>query len=153
MSGTRLNERISSNAQQKSISFEAAESSIALVWDVGELMGVLTSIPTAQFNDPTPVVPAAASQLANVFNQQKVGGGGNTVSLTAGVTVQYCGETLLPSGSGTSADESTVQMAGVLFDVNGTASIAGSNANSDHIQRGYVVRPKTGRTGSCVTPS
>jgi len=128
MKGTRLNEKISSNAQQKAISFEAAESSIA----------------TADY--VVPLVDAAELDF-NQSNQKGV-----SVEVAASVTVQYCGETDLPTGSSLSADESKLQMAGIMFDVNGRANISGSKAESDHVQRGYVVRPKTGRTGNCSVP-
>jgi len=149
MKGTRLNEKISSNAQQKAISFEAAESSIATVWDVEALLGTLDQIPDNVFNDPDSVVPVV-DPVELDFNQSNQYG--VSVEVDASVTVQYCGETSLPTGSSLSADESKLQMAGIMFDVNGTASISGSKAHSDHIQRGYVVRPKTGRTGKCTLP-
>jgi len=149
MKGTRLNEKISSNAQQKAISFEAAESSIATVWDVESLLDTLEQIPDNVFNDPDYVVPLvdAAELDFNQSNQKGV-----SVEVAASVTVQYCGETDLPTGSSLSADESKLQMAGIMFDVNGRANISGSKAESDHVQRGYVVRPKTGRTGNCSVP-
>ncbi|MBX2881159.1 MAG: hypothetical protein KTR32_14540 [Granulosicoccus sp.] len=153
MSGSRLNERISSNAQQKSMSFEAAESSIAVVWNVPSLLAALGAIPVAQFNDPLPITPAVSANLAAKFDQSSAASATqSTVDVTAGVSIQYCGETQLPTGSSLSADESTLQLAGAVFDVNGTAVIAGSHAASDHLQRGYVIRPKTGRTGNCTTP-
>ncbi len=151
MSGTRLNEQITSNTQQKAISFEAAESSINTVWNVTALLNTIKELPAGVYNDPEPVVPAGLSaQLSADFDQ--VNARGVSVDITADVSIQFCGETSLPTGSSLSADESKLQMAGALFDVNGVAEIAGSKARSDHLQRGYVIRPKTGRTGSCVTP-
>ena len=150
MKGTRLNEKISSNAQQKAISFEAAESSIATVWDVEALLDTLDQIPDNVFNDPDYVIPLVDATELN-FDQTNQDGA-SVVEIDARVTVQYCGETDLPTGSSLSADESKLQMAGIMFDVNGTANITGSKASSDHIQRGYVVRPKTGRTGNCSVP-
>nr|MBX2824938.1 hypothetical protein [Gammaproteobacteria bacterium] len=141
-----------SNVQQKSIAFEAAESSIALVWNVPSLLSALGAIPSTEFNDPVPVIPTAASVLDAKFDQQNQSSSGQSVDISAGVSIQYCGETQLPRGSSLSADESKIQLAGAMFDVNGVAAIAGSRAASDHIQRGYVIRPKTGRTGNCVTP-
>lgn len=150
MKGTRLNEKISSNAQQKAISFEAAESSIATVWDVEALLDTLELIPDNVFNDPDFVVPVV--DAAELDFDQSNQDGVSVVEIDASVTVQYCGETDLPTGSSLSADESKLQMAGIMFDVNGKANISGSKASSDHIQRGYVVRPKTGRTGNCTVP-
>jgi len=129
MKGTRLNEKISSNAQQKAISFEA--------------------VPDNVFNNPEMVVPVVDPLKLDFDQSNQLG---VSVEVEASVTVQYCGETALPTGSSLSADESKVQMVGVMFDVNGTANISGSKAHSDHIQRGYVTRPKTGRTGNCILP-
>jgi len=151
MSGTRLNERVAGNVQQKSIAFEAAESSIAVVWNVPSLLGALAAIPAAEFNDPLPV-PAGLAALNTEFDQQNTNNDGQSVNISAAVSIQYCGETQLPVGSSLSADESTLQLAGTVFDVNGVASITGSRAVADHLQRGYIIRPKTGRSGNCATP-
>ena len=148
---TRLNEKISSNAQQKAISFEAAESSIATVWNAVALLDTLDEIPDGIFNNPDAVIPAGmAEKLSEDFDQSNFFG--KSVDITAGVEVQYCGEMNLPSGIGSSADLSKPQMVGLLFDVRGVAEIKGSNAKSNNIQRGYFGRYKTGRTGKCVTP-
>lgn len=153
LSGTRINERIASNAQQKAISFQAAESSIGAAWTVSAMLDSLNQIPVDKFNEPDPVVPAALNtELITAFDQIARGGGAKSVDVTATASIQFCGETALPSGSDLDADESKVQYAGTLFDVNGTGRILGSKAYSDHTQRGYVIRPKTGRTGKCVTP-
>jgi len=151
LASTRLNEKVASNAQQKAISFEAAESSIATMWGVTELLGTLELIPADQYDDPDAVIPPGlAAQLSDDFDQSNTFG--KSVDIDASVTVQYCGELSRPVGTGASADESQVQLAGILFDVNGVASIGGSKARSDHIQRGYIVRPKTGRSGACTVP-
>ena len=153
LSGTRINERIASNAQQKAISFEAAESAIGSTWTVDAMLDSLTQIPIDQFNNPQPVEPTGLNaKLSAAFDQTSRAGGSKSIDITATASIQYCGETALPSGSDLSADESKLQYAGAVFDVNGTGAIAGSKAYSDHVQRGYVVRPKTGRTGNCTIP-
>ncbi len=153
LSGTRLNERIASNTQQKSISFEAAESSIKVVWDVAKVLEALDAIPVGEFNDPVPITSSAIdAELSSGLDQTATSGSQLSIDITASVSMQYCGETSLPTGSSLNADESGIQFAGTVMDVNGTAEIAGSHAKSDHIQRGYVIRPKTGRTGDCWIP-
>ena len=151
LSGTRLNERIASNTQQKAITFEVAESSINSVWSVTDMLGSLDLLPTGSMNDPDPVSPPGIDAILSADYDQ-TNSNGVSVDVTAAVTIQYCGETTLPTGTSLSADESKMQMAGAMFDINGTASVAGSSAVSDHVQRGYIVRPKTGRTGVCVVP-
>lgn len=153
LSGTRLNERIASNAQQKAISFEAAESAISSTWSLDELLNYLKEIPADQYNNPDAIESATRNAaLSAAFDQTAKSGTGLSVDITATASIQYCGETLRPAGSDLTADESGMRFAGALFDVNGTGRIAGSKAFSDHVQRGYVVRPQTGRTGDCVTP-
>lgn len=153
MSGTRLNEKIASNAQQKAISFEAAESSIGSIWVDSSIKALMRSIPVDQYNDPLPIEPAGSrAALSADFDQTNAAGTALSVDISASVSFQYCGETALPKGSSLNADESDRQLVGTIFDVNGIASLEGSNAESDHIQRGYIMSPKTQRSGSCVTP-
>ena len=151
LSGTRLNEKVTSNAQQKSIAFEVAESAIDTVWDPADLMASVGSIPASGFDDPEPIAPVGvADELSNDFDQ--VRGARTTVDIGGAVTIRYCGESALPEGSSLDADESSVGMAGALFDVRGTATIEGSATNADHVQRGSLVRPRTGRGGACISP-
>jgi len=154
LSSTRLNERMTSNAQQKSLAFEVAESAINSVWTVSDMMTSIDAIPSSSYNDPVAISNAALdSALSQDYDQDSsLSGGGKSVDLDATVTVQYCGETALPQGTTLSADESDIQMTGLLFDVNGVATIANSSTRADHLQRGAIIKPKTGRTGACVTP-
>ncbi len=148
LQGTRLNEKIASNSQQKAISFEAAESSIASTWNVDALLDVFSKIPPDQINNPDPVVlddlSLELSETLDLFNDF-----GKSVDISSLISVQYCGEQNVPRSIGLNADESAMNLVGAIFDVNGVATIDGSGAHSDHIQRGYVVRPATGRQGSC----
>lgn len=153
MSGAGLSEKIASNSQQKAISFEAAESAIASTWSAGFMVGVLNQIAGGNFNNPDPVRPVALiNELSTNLDQVGTVPGVATVDLTTDIEIKYCGETSLPSGSSLNVDESAVSMVGVLLDVNGVATIDGSNAVSDHLRRGYLVRPATGRTANCATP-
>lgn len=150
MSGTSLNERVVSNNQQKTISYEAAESAIRSVWNVDEFVGIIERIPPSQFNNPEPLGPRNPKvELGSVFDQSSHQSQQLSVDVTADVTLQYCGETTFLSQSSMNSDESAVRYVGALFDINGTSEIAGSNAKSDHVQRGYILLPATGRTGNC----
>ena len=149
LSGTRLNEKVTSNAQQKSIAFEVAESAIDTVWDPADLIATIESI--SGFDNPEAIAPpGVAAELSNDFDQTS--DTRTTVDIRGGVTIRYCGESALPEGSSLDADESGVGMAGALFDVNGIATIEGSAANANHVQRGSLVRPRTGRGGDCTPP-
>ena len=152
LSNTRLNEKITGNAQQKAISFEVAESAIYSAWSVDALMDIVEQIPVAQYNDPDPIEPAGLAASLSADLDQKNDDNVNVVDVDVELTIQYCGESVLPDGSNLSADESDVQLVGLLFDVNGVAEIDNTNTRADHVQRGALVRPKTGRTGDCVIP-
>ena len=151
LTGTKLNEQITSNAQQKAITFEAAESAISTVWDAGQMMDAVEQFPITPYDNPDVVERADLDiKLHNDFDQKTYDNTATSVDVLAEVTIQYCGESTLPEGSSLSADESKLQMVGLLFDINGNAGIANSKARSDHLQRGVLVRPKSGRNANCV---
>lgn len=149
LTGTRLNEQVASNAQQKAITFEAAESAISTVWDAEEMMKAVELFPVTPYHNPSAVEGADLDvDLSANFDQTH--GGMISVDIAADISIKYCGESVLPEGSSLSADESKLQMVGLLFDINGDASISNSKARSNHLQRGILVRPKSGRTAECV---
>ena len=149
LTGTRLNEQITSNAQQKAITFEAAESAISTVWAADEMMDAVEQFPNTPYHDPIAIQrDDLYMQLSSDYDQTQ--GIKTTVDVAADVSIKYCGESVLPEGSHLSADESKLQMVGLLFDINGNASVNNSKSRSDHLQRGILVRPKSGRTGDCI---
>ncbi|MGQ7845566.1 PilX N-terminal domain-containing pilus assembly protein [Granulosicoccus sp. 3-233] len=149
LSGTRLNEKRTSNAQQKAIAFEVAESAIASVWDVGYLNVALTSDATDSGDDPAAIVsPDEDTELTNAFDQLTDGKG---VNIDGELSVQYCGETA-PVASDLSADLSATQLVFLLVDVNSQVQVANTSTRSDHVQRGAVTSVKTNRTGNCPAP-
>lgn len=155
LSGSRLNERAADNAQQKAIAFEVAESAIESGFVLDELVAALDEIPLDQFDTPDARPrPGLSAGLGVGFDQRRTTRGGTdalSVDIEADVSIQYCGETPLPDGSSLSADESDTQLVGLLFDVNGVATVANSATRADHVQRGSLVRPRSGRRGGCVT--
>ena len=70
------------------------------------------------------------------------------LSIEAGI--EYCGETSTPVGSSQSATGSDMQLVGVRFSAGGQTVVAGANAKAIHLQHGYIVRPASGRQGSCT---
>jgi len=149
LTGTRLNEQITSNAQQKSITFEAAESAISTVWAAEEMMFTVEQLPLTPYNNPVAIERKDLYvQLSGDYDQTY--GTTKVVDVEADVNIKYCGESQLPRGSNLSADESKLQLVGLLFDINGNARVDNSRASSSHLQRGMLVRPKSGRTGDCV---
>ena len=151
LAGTRLNERIAGNAQQKSVAFEVAESAIDALWQNEDIVALLTR-PGTDFQNPGPVNrPALDATLSSEFDQSY--NGAASVDLQAGVTVQYCGEGAPIRGTDLDADTGGAPaQVGMLFDVNGVVDVLGSGARADHVQRGKRNAVRTGRTGSCTTP-
>ncbi|ASJ76556.1 pilus assembly PilX family protein [Granulosicoccus antarcticus] len=149
LSGTRLNEKRTANAQQKSIAFEVAESGISSVWSKAYLTGAVTSDAADKGDDPAAIFSDDADTgLIGDFDQLSDGKG---VNIEGTVSVQYCGETT-NVGSDLSADESDVQLIFMLIDVNSVARVANSSTRADHVQRGAVTSVKTSRTGNCPAP-
>lgn len=149
LSSTRLNEKRTSNAQQKSIAFEVAESAIASVWDINYLKGAVISNPSMSGDDPAPVIaPDADTGIEGDYDQISNGKG---VDVEGAVSVQYCGE-VAPVGSDLSADESGTQIAFMLIDVNSVARIGNTGTRADHVQRASVTSTKTNRSGNCPAP-
>lgn len=149
MSSTRLNEKRTSNAQQKSIAFEVAESAIASVWDREYLSTAVTWDPSNGGNDPVAIdAPEEDTRISGGFDLMTDGRG---VNIDGTLTVQYCGETA-PVGSDLNADESGTQFVYMLVDVNSVAQVANTRTRADHVQRGATTTPKTNRTGNCPAP-
>ena len=157
LSGTRLNEQIVSNSQQKSIAFEAAESALESVTNYTDLYTAITSDPNAAVNNPDAVVLADTESRLNTGYD--LGKGGQVavatsplaVDIEGRLTVQYCGE-VQPIGTSLSADLDSGQFTAILVDVNSVANVANSGARADHIRRVLFQVPQTGRTGNCPPP-
>ncbi len=147
LSGTRLNEKITSNAQNKAIAFEVAESAIASVWSQEYLMAAVKNASNAT-NDPSPLLsPDADTGLNTDFDLSTTSG---STDFEGTLTVQYCGEGT-PIATGLNADKSNPGNVFVLIDVNSVATMNGTSAEANHIQRAAISAPSTGRTGACVT--
>lgn len=150
LSGTRLNEKITSNAQQKAIAFEVAESAIASVWNSEYLSLAITSNTSDVGNDPAPIQSQDSDVgFSSDYDQEK--NGKTVVDIDGTLTVQFCGE-VTPVGSDLNADQSTTQFVFLLIDVNSVAEVANTATRADHLQRGAVTSAKTGRTGNCRIP-
>lgn len=146
LSGTRLNEQIASNAQQKSIVFEAAESAIESVSNYEDLYLAITSDPLAVGNNPQAVTLLDADvMLEDGYDTLKSGKG---VDIDGTLSVQYCGE-VQPIGTNLSAALDSGQISAVVVDINSQANITNSGARADHLRRVSFQMPQTGRTGNC----
>ncbi len=152
LTSTRFQEQITSNAQQKSVAFEAAESAIAKgSSDRDVVFDAIKNPPRGQYNNPDPVFPENfATELSEEFDQQNAFG--KNVDISSSVSIQYCGENTLPVGSELTSDLSKARVVWMLVDFNGTADITNSNARAEHTERRAYEVPETMRSGNCVPP-
>ncbi len=153
--GTTMNELMAANSQQKSMTFQVAESVIEGVWDTGYILrktpADLTDPPAdviAYHKDSDPVAPEPAFNFNNMFD---VPPNGTTaaIAVDASATLQYCGEDFKLIGYQQSADESNPAFVAHIYSIHGVGELAAANASGDHDQRGFLVRPEAGRTGNC----
>lgn len=154
LSGTRLNEKVASNAQQKSVAFEVAESAINTVWNMDEIFASIEAIPEADYAAPPDYVPpGVAAALLVDFDQTS--DAKTVVDIAGEVLIRFCGESKALVANGTEVNAGQALATGfapVLFDVAGVATINNSAASAEHVQRGAVSLPVTGRGGACVSP-
>lgn len=135
LKGTATNELIAGNMHQRTIGFQASESAIKSLWTTA---GLLDNTPTNPLNDP----PKQELLFNEQFDQAKV-------NLNVKTTVQFCGEDPIPFGTSLSSDQSTNKLAAQVFDLHGIAEIDSTRVKTDHLRRGYLIRPLSGRTGNC----
>ncbi len=143
MRATTMNETIASNSQQKSITFQVAESVIEGMWDTGYMM---TNTPETPFDDP-PAQMLDDDKNGTPFAGMFDAGAG---AIDASGSIQYCGEDFKLVGYQLSADESSPAFVAHIYSIRGIGEIAAANTYAEHDQRGYLVRPETGRSGNCL---
>lgn len=147
LSGTRLNEMIASNSQQKSIVFEAAESAIESVSAYDVLYAAITADEDDAGDNPKVVeLDESKTKLQTRYDLLKDGKG---IDISGKLKVQFCGE-VAPTGTNLSAEMGGNQISAVLVDVNSVVGIANSSASADHLRRVSFLTPQTGRTGNCT---
>ena len=136
LSGTATNEIIASNMQQKSIGFQAAESSIRSIEDWTILANNLPALPL----DNPPTVSFARD---TEFDQPKI-------DVSATVEFQYCGEQV-PIGASLSASEGVgeIRFVDQIFDIRGESNIVNSRVRSNHMVRVKKQHFETNRAGNC----
>lgn len=148
LTGTRLNEKVTSNSQQKAIAFEAAESGIQSVWDVAYLREKITMGASVAVDNPPPVIlPDSDTGMQADFDELDANDRGSDID--GEVSVQFCGE-MPAAGSSMSEDLSTEKLVSMLVDINSVARIGNSSATADHLQRLRITSLRTDRTGNCL---
>ena len=150
LNSSRLSERVSSNAQQKAITFETAESVLMDVSSAADYEQKLEASRTSPI-EPDPVVMTAETAGLATLLDQFGSGGAKSVDVDAELSIQFCGEGVV-NGTEMSSTLDQATLIGYLYDVNSVASISNSNASSDHVMRQAVAGLAVGSTGKCVLP-
>ena len=146
LSGTRLNEQMASNAQQKSIAFEAAESAIESISDYDVVLTAITSDPNAAFDNPAQIlISDAISRLEQGYDLLEDNKG---IDIEGTLGVQYCGE-MQPVGTSLNAELNAGVLIAGMVDINSVVGIANTSAKADHLRRVSIPILQTGRTGNC----
>jgi len=149
LNGTRLAEKVSSNAQQKAIVFETAESVINSIETSPDFKQRLTASLTTRFEpDPVPqnIESAAMSDELDQTNTL-----GTSVDVNAEAEIQFCAERPR-EGSDFSGDESINGQIGYHYDVRATSTIDNSRARAEHVLRVEDSGLQFGSVGKCVAP-
>lgn len=149
LNSTRLAEKVSSNAQQKTIAFETAESALNAVRSSPDLEVRLYQSLLAPALAPVPQVAESNAFGAELDQSNALG---VTVDLTTDVTVQFCGE-YAKDGTELNEDQGGAPVnIGYAHDIRAVATIASSKAQSDNVLRAGGSGPKLGTVGTCVVP-
>jgi len=146
---TRIAEKVSSNAQQKAIVFETAESVLMSMSAAVDFQDRLRASRTSNL-EPDAVVQTAETAVLNSSLDQE-NSYGKSVDVTASAEIQFCAE---KPGDGTeiNADESENGPIGVQYDVRAMSEIANSKAKADHVRRVSIDGLQFYSVGKCKTP-
>lgn len=148
LNGTRLAEKVSSNAQQKTIVFESAESAINAVYSADDLVQRLSDSRSSP-DEPDAVVQLIEStDFGTELDQSN--DLGTTVDLDTEVTVQFCEEYVKAETEFNAEEGGTSTTIGYAHDIRAVASIANTKALSDNVLRVGDSGPKVGAKGKCV---
>lgn len=149
LNGTRMAEKVSSNAQQKAIVYETAESVIHAIANSNDFDDRLAVAHSTGF-EPAPV-PQNIETAAIADELDQTNALGTSVDVNAEGEIEYCVEKPM-EGFELNDDVDTPADTGRHFDVRSVATIDNSRARAAHVLRIAIPALKSGRSGSCVTP-
>ena len=150
LSGTRLSERMASNAQWKSTAFEVAESGIeAALADEGLLLDALAG--AAGDDAPAQKFTVPGFDLGDDYDRGL--GAGSKLDHEGALSVQFCGQTPSRNGSDLSADlDGGSGTVSYFLDVRSEVTRAGAGARARHLQRVSLAGPPVGYGAACTAP-
>jgi len=146
---TRLAEKVSSNAQQKAIVFEAAESVLNSMSAADDFQARLRAARTSNL-EPDAVPQTAETNILNAALDQE-NNFGKSVDVTASAEIQFCAEKP-EDGTEMNADESLNGAIGIQYDVRTMSEIANSKAKGEHVRRVSIEGVQFYSVGKCKSP-
>lgn len=151
LNGTRLAEKVSSNAQQKAIVYETAESVLNAVHGDILLQDRLHESRMVSLFDPPPV-PQDVESAAIAKELDQTNALGTSVDVNAEAEIQFCLER--PREGNELGDDQDAPPAsiGIQYDIRAVSTIDNSRARAEHVLRIETGGPQRNSTGNCVTP-
>lgn len=149
LNGTRLAEKVSSNAQQKAIVFETAESVINAI-ETSDDLGDRFFAALGRFEPDAVPQTIEANAFSTDLDQTNVLGTSVDVDIET-AEIQFCGEGPA-QGSDINGDEDGEMNVEYQFDIRVSSTIANSRARADHVLRKGDPGISFGLRGKCVTP-
>lgn len=147
LNGTRLAEKVSSNAQQKAIVYETAESVINAIYDDRASLSARLAESMTSRIDP-PAVPQLIETAAIAQELDQTNTFGKSVDVNADAEIQFC---VLASMEGNEIG-STTDRIGYHHDIRVVSTINSSRARAEHVLRIQTGGPKKDYQGNCYTP-
>ena len=150
LSGTRLSERLASNAQWKSTAFEVAESGIeAALADDARLLDALAA--AAGDDAPPQAFEVPGLDLGEDYDRDL--GTGSKLDHEGTLTVQFCGERPSRNGSDLNAEIGADNVTVSYFlDVRSTVTRGGAGTRAEHLQRVSLPGPPVAYGAACTAP-
>jgi len=146
---TRVAEKVSSNAQQKAIVFETAESVINSIHAADDFQLKLVGSRTSNL-EPDPEIQTDETTILNTSLDQQ-NKFGTSIDVTATAEIQFCVEKPR-NGSELNLNDGENGFTGVQYDIRTTSEIANSKAKATHVHRISVDGLKFFAVGKCKIP-
>lgn len=146
---TRITEKVSSNAQQKAIVFETAESVLNSMSAADDFQDRLRASRTSNLEPDAVPQTEVTTVLNTALDQENTFG--TSVDVTATAEIQFCAEKP-KDGTERNADQSQNGLTGVQYDVRANSQIASSKAAAEHVQRVAIDGIQFFSVGKCTAP-
>lgn len=149
LNGTRLAEKVSSNAQQKAIVYETAESVIYAIRGSADFEQRLEMAVNSKVAPPPIPQNIETAEIAVELDQTNALG--TSVDVDAVAEIQFC-ESMPREGNELGDVIDNRPPIGYQYDIRATSTIENTRARADHVLRIEVGGPDVGLVGSCIAP-